>query len=925
MDEVKLLISNRKVDILCVSETWLLPNIPNQFIDISNYNIFRYDQGHGGGTCIYVREDLVVTSINFDIPRTDGVEDIWLNVQCRKLPSIIIGSIYRHPHSSNSTFDYLLDVFRSVCIRNKPIFILGDLNDDLLTPNSKLSKILKTTKLCQLINNPTRITPRSSTLLDVIITNKTSMVISSDVTPCEIADHELISVHVNIRKPKRQPEIKTFRSLKHYSQDMFCNSILDNVPNLNIILETDDVNRQVEVFNNVFNTCLNECAPVVTKEIRRPYAPWITDDIHSAMDVRNDLQKRLKKDRYNILLQDEYKREKKRVKSLIHNSKSNYTKEKIHNCKGNTKDTWKVIKKIIPNRPNTKQCIFEDSNLKANEFNDFFANVGRNTHEKAQEMLNDDETLDILPFTQIIDANMQPFRPQPVTVETVILTVKDLNNSNSFGSDGIPTRFIKDSLFVIAFYVTVIINTSIVTGIYPTIWKYSHVTPLLKNGDINDPSNFRPISLLSILSKVLEKIVAGQLVLHLENKKLLSNTQHGFRRNLSTETALMKVTEEIYKNMDNREISLLILCDLSKAFDSVSHEVLIRKCSELYIDKFWFQDYLKDRTQSVCIDNITSTVTNVKYGVPQGSILGPILFLIYVNDISTIMDDCKLIQYADDSQFVLSDDIENLPELVKKAEHLLSKVKNYFCNIGLLMNAKKTQCMFIGTHQNISRVPDDIRIKCGNENIVPCHHVKNLGVHMDRHLTFDVHIDEVCKKVTGILMYISRMSGNFDTQTRTQIVQALALSTINYCSKIWGMANNTQIQRVQKLQNFAAKVAIGGARKYDHVTPIISKLKWLKIKEKCEYDICIAVFNVLRRNLPEWLFTFPTVNQALEHSIITRQGNYLFVQRTKTDIGLRSFKIKGPLLWNQLPKYLTDIVNSNAFKIRLKHYYLMKE
>lgn len=921
MDEIEILIHDRNIDILCISETWLLSNIPDSFVNIANFNIFRCDQGRGGGTCVYVRNDLKITPVNVNIPRIEGIENVWLNVQCRKLPSVIIGSIYRHPKAPHNTFDYILDVLRLICLRNKPIFILGDLNDDLFSSNNKLSQIIKNTKLCQIIDKPTRVTPMSATLLDVIITNKPDIVIHSDVTPCGIADHDLVSVIVDITKPKRQPEIRTLRNLKDYNKDMFCNKILNEVPSLNTILQTDDVNKQVEVFNDVFIKCLNECAPVVTKEVRRPYAPWIGEDITLAMGIRNDLQKSLKKDRYNTLLQEQYKQEKKRVKSLIQNAKSNYFREQIHKCKGNSGDTWKVVRQIIPNRSNSKQNDYDDVLNKAEEFNTFFASVGRKTYEKAQEMLFSDNPMVDEQATLYLDTGTNHlFRPQPVTIDTVILMVKQLKNSNSFGSDGIPTRFLKDSLFMIAFYITIIVNTSIVTGIYPSIWKYSHVIPQLKKGDIDDANNFRPVSLLPVLSKILERIVANQLTEHLESNSLLSNTQHGFRKKLSTETALMKVTEEIYKNMDNKKLSLLTLCDLSKAFDSVSHDILIRKCSELYIDSFWFEDYLTGRTQSVRIDKTISSVTNVNYGVPQGSILGPILFLIYVNDMSKIIHDCLFIQYADDAQFIHTDNIENLNELIKKAEDTLSKAKSYFYKNGLMLNAKKTQCIFIGSHHYIKLIPENTRINIGTESITPSSNVKNLGVYMDSHLLFNVHIDELCTKVTGILMFINRMKDKFDTNTRTQVVQSLALSTINYCSKIWGMTNKRQIQRVQKLQNFSAKVAVGGISKYDHATPVINKLQWLKIEEKCIYDICITVFKILQQTFPEWLITVQTVNQV--RSVITRQRNDLFVNRTRTDMGSRSFKVKGPLLWNKLPSHVKDTLSLSVFKIRLKKYLL---
>lgn len=177
------MMQRREIDILCVTETWLSSNTPDSFVSISKYNVYRNDKDRGGGVCIYVRDDLNATQIYLNLENMDGLEDIWLNIQCRKLPSIIVGCIYRHPHSSNATFDYLHNSLGLIGLRNKPFFILGDLNDDILIPNAKLSRIIKDNKLTQLIDRPTRIARNSSTLLDVIITNKPDIVIDCEVSP----------------------------------------------------------------------------------------------------------------------------------------------------------------------------------------------------------------------------------------------------------------------------------------------------------------------------------------------------------------------------------------------------------------------------------------------------------------------------------------------------------------------------------------------------------------------------------------------------------------------------------------------------------------------------------------------------------------------------------------------------------------------
>ncbi len=199
-----------------------------------------------------------------------------------------------------------------------------------------MSNIIKTNKLTQLVGKSTRISPVSSTLIDLVITNKPDAVLSCDVVPVEIADHELISVVLDVSKPKRQTTIRTFRCLSNYSNDAFCFSLLRNVDSFNRILMTDNVNSQVNIFNTAFNECLNECAPFVTKEVRRPFAPWMNDELRGAMRIRNDIGNQLKCDRNNIVLQDRYKHEKRNVKSLIAGTKAQHYNSIFNDNRGNT-------------------------------------------------------------------------------------------------------------------------------------------------------------------------------------------------------------------------------------------------------------------------------------------------------------------------------------------------------------------------------------------------------------------------------------------------------------------------------------------------------------------------------------------------------------------------------------------------------------
>ncbi len=398
--------------------------------------------------------------------------------------------------------------------------------------------------------------------------------------------------------------------------------------------------------------CIEQYAPVVTTEIKKPFAPWITDKIRSAMTVRNDLQSQLKFNRHNSVLQKQYKRERNKVKSLLQHAEQQYYREQFNNCRGNTAATWKVIRDIMPKQRSSVYNSSDDKTgyEKANIYNELFANIGKQTFEKTQYQ-SSILTNDIDEYQALTLENS--FRPEPVDTSTVILTIKHLSKSNSAGWDGIKLGCLKNSLPVIIIYLTTIINTSIVTGVFPSARKRATVDPIFKSGDRCDAKNYRPISILQILSKILEMIVSKQLTSFLESHRLLSCNQHGFRPKLSTEIALTKVTNMLFKNMDEKKISLVTLGDLSKAFDRVNHKILLDKLSKVNVDSFWFKECLRGRPQEVKVNNTLSNIKQTTFGVPQGSLLGPILFTIFVNNLSETINDCEAVQYADDTQFII--------------------------------------------------------------------------------------------------------------------------------------------------------------------------------------------------------------------------------------------------------------------------------
>ncbi len=275
-----------------------------------------------------------------------------------------------------------------------------------------------------------------------------------------------------------------------------------------------------------------------------------------------------------------------------------------------------------------------------------------------------------------------------------------------------------------------------------------------------------------------------------------------------------------------------------------------------------------------------------------------------------------IVQYADDIQFLHADTINYLNDLISNTEETLLNVKHCFLRNGLLLNPKKTQCIFIGNRQLLAQTPPNTIIDCDCDIITPSAHVKELVVYFDRYMLFGIHISELNKKIMGMHLFINGISENFDKRIRVIVVKSLILSLINCCISIWGSTNKTLLSNVQKLENFAAKVAIGGARKYDQVTPIMKELEWLTIKEKFIFEKYTTMYKTVSGLYPSWYLKFPTVRENSARR--TRQVNDLHIPRARTHSGARAVALLGPKLCNILPPDVTNSGSLYTFKSKLK-------
>ncbi len=511
--------------------------------------------------------------------------------------------------------------------------------------------------------------------------------------------------------------------------------------------------------------------------------------------------------------------------------------------------------------------------------------------------------------------NFDPRRNVPLlvlkktTVEEVEKYLMGIPDPKATGDDGIPIRFIKMTRLISAKIICHIINLTIATNTIPLDWKSANITPIFKEGDRGDPANYRPISVLPAISKILERIVHSQLYDHITTYNLLSEAQFGFRKYHSTSTCVLKLLDNVYRNIEQGKLTGVVFLDLKKAFDTVNHSILINKLRSFNVHQnsiLWFDNYLKDRKQQVRIKDCRSDSHVVKCGVPQGSILGPLLFIIYINDLEQYLTDCNVNLYADDTALYTS--ANSHIELLLNLRLELTVVSEWLKANRLTLNIKKTKLVVFGSRQKLSQTPQ-LKLAINGEQLEQVSQMKYLGVILDHTLTFDAHIDYVFSKSVKKLGILRKSRDYLDMDTSVMLYKSLVLPHFDYCDLVYCCTNAANLQKLQTLQNSACRTLLGAGRRA-HVSDMHNELKLLTLEQRRTLHLGTECFKHIHNEASSLHSLFePNVGRPTRSS-----GSTYKIPNLKTDTGRRAFSYRGPHHWNGLPNEAKNSENLNAFK-----------
>uniref|UniRef100_A0A8C5N2E5 Reverse transcriptase domain-containing protein n=1 Tax=Gouania willdenowi TaxID=441366 RepID=A0A8C5N2E5_GOUWI len=745
MDMVRIWVKSTGADVV-ISETWLTKSITNEDINILGFNVFRTDRPKkGGGVAIYVKSRFNA-SIVLSQSISKQMEFLALDLEIVKSLHITVVGCYRPPSAPKEALDSLKLLLNQ--INYTELLMAGDFNWDWFNATSdEFKRFCDSVNLTQLVNFPTRPNPKSpdkSTLIALFLTNVPHKFSSLGVFCNDLSDHCVVAACRNTRIPKCKPRIVCRRNLKHLNEQAFHHDL--SMVNWKYISLIPDVELAWTFFKDTFMQIINKHAPLKKYRVKGRENPWFSPELADSLHERN---KAWDKARQSNSATDWsfFRQLRNKCTSLIKKAKSGYFLSVTTENLNNPQKFWKVIKSLSLNK-NTETIpsfVLKDSvpvydrTEVLNCFNQHFLSSGSLFDSKGITTGNS--------CTESSMFSGDPFNFNPFTCHEVHKALKALDHRKPPGPDLIEPYFLKLAADFIAEPLSILFNLSIRNKDIPSVWKSAFVLPLLKGGDPAVLTNYRPISNLCVLSKILESLVCDQLKEFLYSNEILSKLQSGFRKKHSTITATMKVINDIIAALDKKQYCASLFIDLSKAFDTVDHAILKRRLHLIGLSEHtvaWFSNYLENRTQCIKYEGLCSEFVTVHKGVPQGSVLGPLLFILYINNVEENVSDANMHFYADDTIIYCFG--SSLEQAVNSLQKAFVSVQHSLINLKLVLNAEKTKLMLFSNHKKVPQAPPVVSTLEGNV-IEVVHEYKYLGVVIDDSLTFKLFIDKLVRKL----------------------------------------------------------------------------------------------------------------------------------------------------------------------------------
>ena len=904
-------------EILVLTETWL--TIDDQSTcSVEGYNEFHTVRhaGRGGGVSVLCADILNARLIPHLSVSNLTIETCVVHTVLKN-QNLVVFAVYR-PHSDSiENFNgTLLAMLHDQVLKGKQVMLIGDINVDLLKCDSNyISAFVDTMQsvgFLPVITKATRFPPGDShgapSLLDHIWINRfdryVAGIISIDNTdhcPAFIKFPMLIAADNKVKL--------SFRTHKVEQIEQFKNIVHSIVADIDFLADgNSNTSRLVHDLNKAYIRCFPVKVKFVSK--KRIQKQWITPGILKSIKTKSRYFKLCKLGLISEQLNRKYKN---CLNSVIRQAKRNYFINSFNSNQSDIKKTWSVIKQLLAKKSkanSVKSLIVNDTEITesseiAEHFNNYFTEI-------AQTLDNQLPTTDQSPYLTVINNNLSSAFFRPTTTLEINNIIINLKNKSSKLNE-MPVWLFKDLRSVLAEPISKLINSSISSGVFPDCLKCARVVPIYKKGETTNMSNYRPIAILPTLSKIFEKTISTRLLNFLEKSNIIIPRQFGFLRGRSTADSFLSLMEYIYEGLNNKKHSIGIFIDLTKAFDTVKHDVLLGKLERYGVRGLplqWLTSYLRDRRQYVTFNGCSSSERIINVAVPQGSILGPLLFLVYINDMPNASSSLLSVLYADDTTLLASD--SNYRDLVRTVNEELPKIQNWCLANRLSISMDKTYAMIFTNKPNT--ITDNDNIFLNNESVKIKTNENFLGLILDDQLKFVKHIQFVCKKVSKTVGLLYSIKHYIPHKILINLYYSLVYPYFLYANLIWGGACHSHLAPLVILQKRLIRV-INKAQFLAHTEPLFKHNKILKIDDLHSY---ILALNMYKQNMQNGEM-FQTV-----HEYNTRGRNnaqQTFQRLTQTQ---QSITFAGPRAWNRLPVEIRNSASLKIFKKRVKIYYLDK-
>ena len=900
------LCKDRNADILIITETWLSGNISDNAIinelTPSGYSFIHTARSDkkGGGIAIIHRTQIKCKIRTISKKSSFECMEVYITMP---LLNAILSCIYRPPPSptnnlTNIQFITEFDQYiEQLVIKPANILIYGDFNIHMDVKNDPTTKkfvnCLQSHNLKQLIHQPSHV---NGHILDLVIVRESREfeVLSLKVEDLLLSDHFFITTSLNVPRPIIEKTKITYRYTKGIDMNTFqedISTILQNITGNNLISTGDIITN----YNTKLTNLMDKHAPTQTKTIRvMPNAPWYTNYIKTAKTLKRRAERKWIRTRTQEAKLS-YMRLKSELVQKIKSSKSSYYLEKIKNTGKDTKKLFSIMNSMLSPISSMMLPTASDDTALANKFAEFFIekiNIIRHSLSTSQttaipESKNNNNIIDI--FVPVTEKNIH-------VVLTAMATTTCL-------LDPIPTQLLKACINAFVPIITCIVNVSLSNATMPENLKCAAVLPLLKKIllDCDVLKNYRPISNLPFISKVIEKCVAIQIISYITTNNLICKWQSAYRQYHSIETALICVQNDVLMSLDNKNCVALVLLDLSAAFDTIDHRILLTRLDHHYGIKGkvlkWIDSYLSNRKQVVKVNKALSDVNELLYGVPQGSVLGPLLFTMYTAPLGDIISGFGITYhlYADDTQLYFSFDATMSSDINKKViilDKCMDKIKLWMTDNYLKLNDDKTEVTILGRKRQLEYCNHLTHMKIGTNQIKISSTVRDIGAIFDQTLSLNEHITKLCSTCNLHLRNIWRIRKNLDESATKQLIHALIISRLdNLNGLLYGLPDK-QINRLQKIQNSAARLIYNLPKNY-HTTPLLRKLHWLPIYLRIRYKILMTTFKCLNNLAPEYLADLLIPHDPLRANMRSSERHLLKVIFSHTEYGRRAFHWAG--------------------------------